>query len=172
MATVRIFKIAELLDTTSQEIVALLKRDHGIEVKSASSTVEEIVARQFVERMAKKRGIKLPSGDILAAGAAAKGKKPATAHAHKVQPPPPPPPKPSLPPPRLVKTVKHPAAAPEEHPAEAAEAAGHEAPAHAEPAHEAAEAAHAHEASLHVAEAEREPQAAAGAKQDEPGTDA
>ena len=142
MATVRIFKIAELLDTTSQEIVALLKRDHGIEVKSASSTVEEIVARQFVERMAKKRGITLPSGDIFAAGAAAKGKKPATAH--KVQPPPPPP-RPSLPPPRLVKTVKpvHPAAEPEEHPAEATEAQdGHQAPAVAEPEYEFAEPAH------------------------------
>ncbi|MCX6551058.1 MAG: translation initiation factor IF-2 [Acidobacteria bacterium] len=112
MATVRIYKIAELLDTTSQEIVALLKRDHGIEVKSASSTVEEIVARQFVERLAKKRGIKLPSGDIFAEGAAVKGKKPAAGK--KVEPPPPP--KPSLPPPRLVKTVKHPAEHLEEQP--------------------------------------------------------
>ncbi|MBP1637203.1 MAG: hypothetical protein H6Q10_3777, partial [Acidobacteria bacterium] len=41
MATVRIYRIAELLDTSSPEIVALLKRDHGIDVKSASSTVEE-----------------------------------------------------------------------------------------------------------------------------------
>jgi len=146
LATVRIYKIAELLDTTSQEIVALLKRDHGIEVKSASSSVEEIVARQFVERMATKRGIKLPSGDIFAEGAAAKGKKPATAH--KVQPPPPPP-RPSLPPPRLVKTVKpvHPAAEPEEHPAETIEAQdGHEAPGAAEPGYEAAEPADAPEA--------------------------
>jgi hypothetical protein len=29
--------------------MALLKRDHGIDVKSASSTIEEVVARQFVE---------------------------------------------------------------------------------------------------------------------------
>ena len=50
MATVRIYKVAELLGTTSQEVSALLKRDHGIEVKSASSTIEEVVARQFVER--------------------------------------------------------------------------------------------------------------------------
>ena len=57
MATVRIFKIAELLGTTSQEVTALLKRDHGIEVKSASSTIEEVVARQFVERLAKQRNI-------------------------------------------------------------------------------------------------------------------
>ena len=43
MATVRIYKFAELLDTTSQEVLALLKRDHGIELKSASSTIEEVV---------------------------------------------------------------------------------------------------------------------------------
>ena len=43
MATVRIYKVAELLGTTSQEVVALLKRDHGIEVKGASSTIEEVV---------------------------------------------------------------------------------------------------------------------------------
>ena len=48
MATVRIYKVAELLNTTSQEVIALLKRDHGIEVKSASSTIEEVVAREFV----------------------------------------------------------------------------------------------------------------------------
>ena len=53
MATVRIYKVAELLGTTSQEVTALLKRDHGIEVKSASSTIEEVVARQFVDRLAK-----------------------------------------------------------------------------------------------------------------------
>ena len=66
MATVRIFKIAELLGTTSQEVTALLKRDHGIEVKSASSTIEEVVARQFVERLARQRNIVLPTGDIFA----------------------------------------------------------------------------------------------------------
>ena len=42
MSTVRIYKVAELLDTTSQEVLALLKRDHGIELKSASSTIEEL----------------------------------------------------------------------------------------------------------------------------------
>jgi len=112
LATVRIYKIAELLDTSSPEIVALLKRDHGIDVKSASSSVEEMVARQFVERLAKKRGITLPSGDIFAEGAAAKAKKSA---AGKKGEPPPPPPKPSLPPPRLVKTVKPVHPAPVEH---------------------------------------------------------
>ena len=63
MATVRIYKVAELLSTTSQEVTALLKREHGIEVKSASSTIEEVVARQFVERLARTRGITLPTGD-------------------------------------------------------------------------------------------------------------
>ena len=66
MATVRIYKVAELLGTTSQEVTALLKRDHGIEVKSASSTIEEVVARQFVDRLAKQRNITLPTGDIFA----------------------------------------------------------------------------------------------------------
>ena len=66
MATVRIYKVAELLGTTSQEVTALLKRDHGIEVKSASSTIEEVVARQFVERLARQRNIALPGGDMFA----------------------------------------------------------------------------------------------------------
>ena len=61
MATVRIYKVAELLSTTSQDVVALLKRDHGIDVKSASSTIEEVVARQFVERVATERGLSVPS---------------------------------------------------------------------------------------------------------------
>ena len=43
LATVRIYKVAELLNTTSQEVMALLKKEHGIEVKSASSTIEEVV---------------------------------------------------------------------------------------------------------------------------------
>src|SRR5262245_16867498 len=79
LATVRIFKIAELLGTTSQEVTALLKRDHGIEVKSASSTIEEVVARQFVDRLSKQRNIQLPSGNIFAETPAAKGKKPTPA---------------------------------------------------------------------------------------------
>ena len=66
MATVRIFKIAELLGTTSQEVTALLKRDHGIEVKSASSTIEEVVARQFVDRLAKQRNVTLPAAHMFA----------------------------------------------------------------------------------------------------------
>src|ERR1043165_1312362 len=67
MATVRIYKVAELLNTSSQEVIALLKRDHGIEVKSASSTIEEVVARQFVDRLAQQRNIVLPTRGHLAA---------------------------------------------------------------------------------------------------------
>src|SRR5262245_62265516 len=103
LATVRIYKVAELLGTTSQEVTALLKRDHGIDVKSASSTIEEVVARQFVERLARQRGITLPTGDIFAETPVQKGKKPAVA---KKAPEPPKPAAPVLPPPRLVKTAK------------------------------------------------------------------
>jgi hypothetical protein len=66
MATVRIYKVAELLNTSSQEVIALLKRDHGIEVKSASSTIEEVVARQFVDRLARQRNIVVPSNASFA----------------------------------------------------------------------------------------------------------
>ena len=112
MATVRIYKVAELLGTTSQEVLALLKRDHGIELKSASSTVEEVVARSFVERVARQRNISLPGGDIFADTPAppAKGGAKKAAPAKKAAEPP----KPTAPvlgPPRLVKTVK-PAAPP------------------------------------------------------------
>src|SRR5204863_8542928 len=109
MATVRIYKVAELLGTTSQEVSALLKRDHGIEVKSASSTIEEVVGRQFVERLARQRNISLPSGDIFAETPVVKGKKggaPSKKPAEPVKPA-----APMLPPPRLVKTAK-PAPAP------------------------------------------------------------
>ena len=81
MSTVRIYKVAELLNTTSQEVMALLKRDHGIEVKSASSTIEEVVGRQFVDRLARQRGITLPGGDLFAEGTAPRpaAKKPTLA---------------------------------------------------------------------------------------------
>src|SRR6476620_1853839 len=101
MATVRIYKVAELLNTSSQEVMALLKRDHGIEVKSASSTIEEVVAREFVSRLARQRNLNVPSNASFAdTPAAAKGKKPAG----KAEPPKPA--APSLPPPRLVKSAK------------------------------------------------------------------
>ncbi len=109
MATVRIYKVAELLGTTSQEVTALLKRDHGIEVKSASSTIEEVVARQFVDRLSKQRNITLPTGDIFAETPVHKGKKPVMG---KKPTEPPKPAAPALPPPRLVKTAKPLAATP------------------------------------------------------------
>ena len=78
MATVRIYRVAELLNTSSQEVMALLKRDHGIDVKSASSTIEEVVARQFVERLARQRNITVPSSASFAdAPTAVRGRKPA-----------------------------------------------------------------------------------------------
>jgi translation initiation factor IF-2 len=114
LGTVRIYKVAELLGTTSQEVSALLKRDHGIEVKSASSTIEEVVGRQFVERLAKQRNITLPTGDIFAETPVAKGKKgPAPA---KKNAEPPKPAAPVLPPPRLVKAAKPAAVEPEPEP--------------------------------------------------------
>jgi translation initiation factor IF-2 len=105
LATVRIYKVAELLGTTSQEVLALLKRDHGIELKSASSTIEEVVARSFVERLARQRSISLPGGDMFAEHAV-----PVKTTAKKAPAPkkaePPKPTAPVLGPPRLVKTVK------------------------------------------------------------------
>jgi translation initiation factor IF-2 len=105
LATVRIYKVAELLGSTSQEVLALLKRDHGIELKSASSTIEEVVARSFVERVARQRGISLPGGDMFAeTPAPPKGGAKKTASPKKAEPP-----KPTAPvlgPPRLVKTIK------------------------------------------------------------------
>ena len=107
MSTVRVYKVAELLNTTSQEVLALLKKAHGIELKSASSTLEEIVARQFVDRLAKQRNITLPKGDIFSEQAvkvkakSAPGKKGAA--------PAPEPPKPAVPtlgPPRLIKRAR------------------------------------------------------------------
>src|SRR5206468_12429346 len=102
---------------TSQEVTALLKRDHGIEVKSASSTIEEVVARQFVDRLARQRNISLPTGDIFAETPVVKGKK-GTPSKKPAEPPKPV--APALPPPRLVKTAK-PVAAPVAEPEEAAE---------------------------------------------------
>jgi translation initiation factor IF-2 len=105
MATVRIYKVAELLNMTSQDVLDLLKKNHGIELKSASSTLEEIVARQFVERQARQRGIELPKGDIFSEQAAKSAKAKAGGAAKKPGAPiePPKPAAPTLGPPRLVK---------------------------------------------------------------------
>ncbi len=97
MSTVRIYKIAELLGVPSQEIVELLKKDHGIEVKSASSTIEEVVARQFVERVARDRNLSFPKTGAFTDRATGRSKR----GAPRAEPPkavakP-------LPPPRLIK---------------------------------------------------------------------
>src|SRR5213079_1507267 len=103
MATVRIYKVAELLNTSSQEVMALLKKEHGIEVKSASSTIEEVVAREFVSKQARQRGLKVPSNASFAdTPGPGRGvmKKPGG------KPEPPKPAAPVMPAPRLVKTAK------------------------------------------------------------------
>jgi translation initiation factor IF-2 len=128
LATVRIYKVAELLNTTSQEVMALLKRDHGIDVKSASSTIEEVVGRQFVERLARQRGVTLPGGDLFAEGAAAKAPARKPVLTKKGGPEPAKPAAPTLGPPRLNKAAKA------IHLAERAAAAIHDAPEEVEPA--------------------------------------
>ena len=101
----------------------LLKVEAGIEVRSASSTIEEVVARQFVERHARKRNISLPPAAQMfnegppqrpGMGKKQPGKGPAIPEAPKVAP---------LPPPRLVKALKVPGA-----PADAYATAAHPPP--------------------------------------------
>jgi len=101
LATVRIYKVAELLNLGSQEAIDLLKKETGIDVKSASSSIEEIVARQFVERQARKRNISLPHGPLFAetpapkkaGGKSGKAPEPPKAVAPVLRP-------------RLIKTIK------------------------------------------------------------------
>ena len=105
MATIRIYKVAEVLGIPSQEIIQLLRAQHGIEVKSASSTIEEIVGRQFAERVARERNIDLPSGQLFESKSSPrrtkKTNKKTTAKSDPVEPT-----KPRLGPPRLVKSAK------------------------------------------------------------------
>ena len=100
MATIRIYKVAEVLGIPSQEVMDLLKREHGIEVKSASSTIEEIVARQFAERLARERDVSLPTGPLFSQKAASSEKGRKRAKSAKA---PEPAMRPRLGPPRLVK---------------------------------------------------------------------
>jgi translation initiation factor IF-2 len=114
--------------------MSLLKKDHGIEVKSASSTIEEVVAREFVTKQARQRNIKVPTNASFAdtPGPASRGglKKPGGRAPEPVKPAAP------VAAPRLVKTAKPaapveaPAPAPEPEPivAEAPEQAAVEAP--------------------------------------------
>ena len=100
MATIRIYKVAEVLGIPSQEVIDLLKREHGIEAKSASSTIEEIVARQFAERTARERNLNLPAGPLFSAKSrsASRGRKGAKMPEAAARP--------RLGPPRLVKAPK------------------------------------------------------------------
>ena len=102
MSTIRIYKVAEVLGIPSHDVIDLLKREHGIEVKSASSTIEEIVARQFVERTARERNLSLPAGQLFATKPAAKSKTKGTKTAKSSEPSM----RPRLGPPRLVKAPK------------------------------------------------------------------
>ena len=97
--------VAKVLGLPSQEIIEQLRRDSGIEVKSASSTVEEIVARQFAMRVARERGIELPSGRLFTEAAM---RRPSARRGRPPQPgaETPKPARPTLGPPRLIKTAK------------------------------------------------------------------
>ena len=110
MATVRIYKVAEILGIESHKVIELLKRDHGIEVKSASSTIEEIVARHFAERVARDLGITIPSGTKFTTTPTTriKGRKPVVKLSEPAKPT-----VPALGRPRLIKVISPP---PEEPP--------------------------------------------------------
>ena len=175
MSTVRIYKVAELLNTTSQEVLDLLRKNHGIELKSASSTLEEIVARQFVERQAKQRGIELPKGDVFSEQAVKSAKAKSGGPARKPGAPvePPKPAVPTLGPPRLVKkpTLVKPAGEPTAPPAavaagKAAVEAPHDKVAH-EPAAPASPAVAAGASSEAAAAVEPSAEPASGASEQE-----
>ena len=124
MSTIRIYKVAEVLGIPSQEVMDLLRTAHGIEVKSASSTIEEIVARQFAQRIARERNLDLPSGNpFVQEPLSRRGGKRGGQRQE------PPPAKPKLGPPRLVKAAKAARAAAAE--AEAAASQNGETPAEA-----------------------------------------
>ena len=117
MAKIRLFLIARELGIETQEVVNLLQTRHGIDAKSASSTLEEIVAKQFTERVAKERNIALLEGTLFThRPTGARGRKGAR---RKGMPEPAPALRPTLGKPRLVKArkpkpVETPAAATEE----------------------------------------------------------
>ena len=84
----------------------LLKREHGIELKSASSTIEEIVARQFAERVARERQIELPRGQIFSGTSARRTAAKKGRAAKQAAPEPSKPAAAQLGPPRLIKSAK------------------------------------------------------------------
>ena len=104
MAKIRLFLIARELGIETQEVVNLLQTRHGIDAKSASSTLEEIVAKQFTERVAKERNIALLEGTLFThRPTGARGRKGAR---RKGMPEPAPALRPTLGKPRLVKARK------------------------------------------------------------------
>ncbi len=102
MSTIRIYKVSKVLGIPSQEVIQLLREQHGIEVKSASSTIEEIVARQFAERVARERNLDLPNSQLFQQASTPRRTNKKT----KKQPAVTEPPKPRLGPPRLIKVAK------------------------------------------------------------------
>ena len=97
---IRLFQIARELGIETQQVVELL-RELGIEAKSASSTVEEIVATQFCRRVARERNLVLREGPLFQQKPSPKGKRGA-----KGKPEPAPAPRPALGKPRLIKVPK------------------------------------------------------------------
>lgn len=106
MSTIRIYKVAEVLGLPSQEVIDLLKREHGIEVKSPSSTIEEIVAKQFAERLSQERQIDLPRGQIFSGTSSARVVPKKGRTTKKAKSDEPKTVKPKLGPPRLIKAAK------------------------------------------------------------------
>jgi len=106
LSTIRIYKVAEVLGLPSQEVIDLLKREHGIEVKSPSSTIEEIVAKQFAERLSQERQIDLPRGKIFSGTSSARVVPKKGRTTKKVKSDEPKTVKPKLGPPRLIKAAK------------------------------------------------------------------
>ena len=102
MSTIRIYKVSEVLGIPSQEVIQLLRKQHGIEVKSASSTIEEIVARQFAERIARERNLDLPGGQLFQQASTSRRTNKKTKKQLAATEPP----KSRLGPPRLVKVAK------------------------------------------------------------------
>lgn len=70
---------------SSQEVLRLLKRDYGIELRSASGRVDESVARSFVVHIARVRGIDPPRGLFDDANAARRRDSAGEGQTHNVE---------------------------------------------------------------------------------------
>ena len=98
MGTIRIHEVAKVLGIPSREVMDLLRSAHGIEVKTASSTIEEIVAREFAKRIARERDLNLPSGRLFSGDSGSAGRRGAKTPEPALRP--------RLGPPRLVKSPR------------------------------------------------------------------